>query len=157
MLISAILTMVGLLFGTIFVQQGFSQGQQLIFQEARQWQIASDAPAENTFLPNGDGTTNTFSTSSQAYFYQEVDEGVETHDGDTSYVQGPNEADDSMFLELENVPDNFATASACEIKAAHEEDGTGDDTITLYYQIFESDETTAITAESSGVTVVQGS
>ena len=34
--------MVGLLFGTIFVQQGFSQGQQLIFQEARQWQVAAD-------------------------------------------------------------------------------------------------------------------
>jgi len=34
--------MVGLLFGTIFVQQGFSQGRQLIFQEVRQWQVAAD-------------------------------------------------------------------------------------------------------------------
>jgi len=42
LLISAILTMVGLLFGTIFVQQGFSQGRQLIFQEVRQWQVAAD-------------------------------------------------------------------------------------------------------------------
>ena len=37
-----ILTMVGLLFGTIFVEQGFGQGRQLIFKEQRQWQVAAD-------------------------------------------------------------------------------------------------------------------
>ena len=41
-IVLTILTMVGLLFGTIFVQQGFSQGRQLIFQEVRQWQVAAD-------------------------------------------------------------------------------------------------------------------
>ena len=40
----AILMTAGLVFGTIFIQPGLGQNPQLIFQGARQWQMAADSP-----------------------------------------------------------------------------------------------------------------
>ena len=48
--------LIGLVFGVIFAQQGLSKEPQLIFKEARQWQIAADAAAVEALIAYGEGT-----------------------------------------------------------------------------------------------------
>ncbi|MDD5487287.1 MAG: DUF2341 domain-containing protein, partial [Dehalococcoidales bacterium] len=128
----------------------------IVFQEARRWQLAIDAAL--TLRPNADGTTTGWTTSGggSTNLYAEIDDDPDSPT-DTDYVQGPNKTDSSMFVELGNTPSDFESAGTVEIKARHQENGSGNDTITIYYQIFQSDESTALTAETAGTTLTEGS
>ena len=56
--------MIGLVFGVIFAQQGLSKEPQLIFKEARQWQIAADAPGSTiTYDAVGSGNNGSGATT----------------------------------------------------------------------------------------------
>jgi len=111
--------------------------------------------ADTTLRPNGDGTVGTW-TSTAATFYTEIDNDPDAADDDTTYVQGPNRADASMFVLLSDTPADFGSADTIEIKVKHKEDGTGNDVIDMYYQIFQSDEATVITAETTATRLTQG-
>src|SRR5205814_284767 len=73
------------------------------------------------------------------------------------YVEGPNLAAGSMFVQLTDMPADFTSATAVTVKARHEDNTSGNDTITAYYQLFSSDETTALTAETTGTVLTPNS
>jgi hypothetical protein len=60
-----------------------------------------------------------------------------------------------MFVELSDTPSDFGSAVSINIRASHREAGAGNDTCTAYYQVFRSDETTAITGETAGTLLPQ--
>lgn len=109
-----------------------------------------------TLRPNGDGTLGTWTrfAASGTWAARIVDD-PDSNDGDTSYVQGPNVADSSMFVTLDDMPANFDPdgVTAIEIKASAKkiEGGVSQavDTVDLYLQLFRLNETTVISAESA--------
>lgn len=107
---------------------------------------------------SGTSTTGSWGQSgcSAGNFYNCIDEDPDTPDDASTYVQGPNRSNTTMWVQLGAMPADFGSAVDVEIKARHQENGSGDDTITAYYQVFESNESTALTAETSAVLLTQG-
>jgi len=55
-----------------------------------------------------------------------------------------------MFVQLTDMPADFVAATSVSVTANHRWETSGNDAITAYYGIYASDETTALSAESSG-------
>ncbi len=144
----------------------FSDKQQetsFIFAEARQWQIVSDMPVSDIRpdSDSSDGYTNTFNTglsnecaAANQDCWDSVNDDAESHDNDTSYVVNDDDATNaSQYFTLDNMPSDFVSMDSLNIdvvvKAAGARD---DDQVTLYAQIFESEEGAALTNQ---VTICQ--
>jgi len=106
-----------------------------------------------TVRPSGDGTTTGWSkTGGTGTFASCIVDDPDSNDGDTSYVLSPNVTDGSMWVELDNMPSDFDLGVSADLKAAIKKINTAVMTVDLsdaYLQVQRSDESTAITAESS--------
>src|SRR5574339_495831 len=115
--------------------------------------------AEIRLDPNGQGTRGTWTDqaagTTNLHLVADDYTGGGSHDSDTTCLLGPNNADSSLFLLLEDTPGDFnpANITSIDIKSAYRKESAGvsgsADTVVLFYKIFRSDETTAITNELS--------
>lgn len=130
----------------------FTQNQSEIFREYRKFHIAFDAIS--SVRPNGDNTVTGWSAATGSNLYAMIDDDPDSSTDASDYINGPNRTDGSAFFELTDMPSGFIEATNIDIKAKHMDftsgQSGGNDTITVYYQIFESDGSTAITAETAG-------
>lgn len=101
--------------------------------------------ANVTLLPNGDGTrTNwTDQASGTSNLYQNVDAGTGSP-SDSDYIT-TSSTTNSMFLLLQDTPFDFSDATAVDISVRARRVGAPPDPRTVTFQIFQSDEATAIT------------
>jgi hypothetical protein len=107
--------------------------------------------AVNSIRPNGDGTITGWTTSGggTTNLYAEADDDPDSPT-DADYILGPNRSSSQMFVDLNDLPADFVSATSVEIKSRHQEQSVGNDTMTIYYQLFASNESTALTAETAG-------
>jgi hypothetical protein len=102
----------------------------------------------STLRPNGDGTqTNiTFSTGTTANTLIDDDPDTPTT---SDYIQQTRNTsgDDTSFILVSDMPSDFASMTTVDVKADVSNSSGGNDTVTLKAQIFQSDETTALTNE----------
>lgn len=102
-----------------------------------------------TVYPNGDGSMLNWETesSSTSNLYAQLDEGVDSPN-DADYLRAPN-ASNYLFLLLQDMPVDFGTITGINIKVrARRVAGIGFRYINGV-RIYQSNETTAITASSS--------
>jgi hypothetical protein len=109
--------------------------------------------------PNAQGTRGTWTTfaAGTTNLHLACDDytGGGAHNSDTDGVMGPNNGDSSLFLLLEDTPADFdpTQISSISVKSAYRKEEAGvsgsADSVALFYQVFRSDETTAITTELS--------
>jgi hypothetical protein len=108
--------------------------------------------------PNGQGTRGTwvtFAAGTTNLHLAADDYATGAHNSDTDGVMGPNNGDSSLFLDLGDTPTGFdpTTISLIQVTSAYRLESAGvsgaADSAALFYQIFRSDETTAITTELS--------
>jgi hypothetical protein len=111
-----------------------------------------------TLRPSGDGTTTGWTrVAASGTFASKIAEAVASNDGDTSYVQSPNVTTSSMFVELDDVPGDFAPAAinSITINVAHRRLNTPNmavDSGTVNARLVRADETTAIsTTPTAGI------
>ena len=112
------------------------------------WNILVVQAADHTLRPNGNGTVTDWTSTNSNAIFSEIDDDPDSST-DADYVEGPDSTNSTMFVELSTLPSDFTSADTVEIKAKHGEVGAGNDTIALEYQIYQSDESTAVTAETA--------
>ena len=112
------------------------------------WNIIVVQAADHTLRPNGNGTVTGWTSTNSNAIFSEIDDDPDSST-DVDYVEGPDSTNTTMFVDLSTLPSGFASADTVEIKAKHGEVGAGNDTIALEYQIYQSNESTAITAETA--------
>src|SRR3990172_8796027 len=122
-----------------------------IFSEPRQWQVASDDLT--SLRPDGNGTytgwtSTTCNGTGESAVWGCINEDPDSPD-DTDYISGPNVSDSTMFVTLSNLPSDALTVTSLDIKARHRKIMSGNDAITMGYQIYTGGESTALTAEST--------
>jgi hypothetical protein len=116
--------------------------------------------------PGADGTLGSWTRNpASGTWAAKIAQDPDAHDNGSSYVQAPNVADDSMFVTVApagGFPANFDPAvNSITVRVAALFVNTPQmavDTCDLYLQLFRSDETTAMSAESTAcnVTVTSG-
>jgi hypothetical protein len=109
-----------------------------------------------TLRPTGDGSTGTFTRNPATNpFGVKLFDDPSSNDGDTTYVQGPNIADGSMFVTLSGVSGTFNPSNINSIMlrgAAKKIEGgvsQATDTVDLYLTLFRTDEVTQISNETT--------
>ncbi|MBU2577738.1 hypothetical protein KKA69_02790, partial [Patescibacteria group bacterium] len=104
-----LLGIISFLFLFVFLSEiGITKEPQLIFQEARQWQIAADAPDTLTLRPNAAGDVTQLAVVGATANWDAVDE--DPSDGDTTYVQ-LIDAKNLTLYDLYNLPDTTQTGT----------------------------------------------
>lgn len=105
-----------------------------------------------TLTPNGDGTKNTWAASGcGTSFWQCVDDNPTSADDDSTYVQGPSASSASLFLQLTNMPSDFLAPESVNFGAKFRSNSCTDDTPFGYFQLYQSNESTALTAETTSI------
>ncbi len=106
--------------------------------------------ADATLLPNGDGTIVGW-TSTEGTIWEAIDETIAAADTSTFVNSADGENDDSFFVSLTSTPENFEASNgtvSVEIRAKNSSDH-GNEIDSFIVQIFASDESTPLSAESS--------
>jgi hypothetical protein len=107
-----------------------------------------------TLHPNGDGTLTSWTDEGGgAPFFDSIDDyrGGGAHDSDTTFIAGPNVADGSAFIMLDDSDNSFyppgITLVQCVIAYRMESAGvsSGADTIALSVGLVQNDETSLLT------------
>lgn len=126
------------------------------------------AIATITLRPNGDGTRAhtgsivggaDWSKTGAGSWYTEIDDDPDSHDSDTTYVQGPRGNGPPLgtaFFLLEDVPSDFDPDSINSISlkfAAKRTQAAATVSERVYAQLYRSDESTVITEESTIATL----
>ena len=104
-----------------------------------------------TIKPNGDGTNASWS-STEGTLYEAIDEGIGSTDDGSTYISAT--AETSCYLELESTPGGFVDAVGVSIDLRCQRSSDKGDAKVFRLQIFESDETTAISNEVTFTPVV---
>lgn len=102
--------------------------------------------------PNAEGTTIQWTPLSGTDNALMVDEGVDAHDSDTSYVSVAAAATNKVdFYELDDVPGDFSANESYLVRLIIKQSGRVDDDVTVVGIVSESDESTLLAAGSAGV------
>lgn len=110
-----------------------------------------------TLRPSADGTTTSWTrVAASGTFASKIVDVVASNDGDTSYVQSPNVATGTMYVELDDVPADFdpAAITTITIKLAHRRLNTpamSVDAGDVHASLVRADEATAISTTPTAV------